>query len=204
MPGFRKAKLSFLVLCAAALGTPSALAGPLDPYGYDIFDVAGPAFVMGTITTDGTFGILNPSNILAWNITVNDGTNSSTLTMTNSTLTILGSDLTATPTRLDFDFSAATPGYVDFNNAATDFPAKSFFDIFVDVSLPNFNGDSGVEWGVAYDSLPSYWDQEVAGIRAIGTTPLPAALPLLASGLSALGLFGWRKKRKYVANLAAV
>jgi hypothetical protein len=28
------------------------------------------------------------------------------------------------------------------------------------------------------------------------TTPLPAALPLFATGLGALGLFGWRKKRK--------
>ena len=30
----------------------------------------------------------------------------------------------------------------------------------------------------------------------LATTPLPAALPLFASGLGALGLFGWRKKRK--------
>jgi hypothetical protein len=34
------------------------------------------------------------------------------------------------------------------------------------------------------------------------TTPLPAALPLFASGLSALGLLGWRRKRK-AAGLAA-
>ena len=27
-------------------------------------------------------------------------------------------------------------------------------------------------------------------------TPLPAALPLFATGLGALGLFGWRRKRK--------
>jgi hypothetical protein len=33
-------------------------------------------------------------------------------------------------------------------------------------------------------------------------TPLPAALPLFASGLGAMGLFGWRRKRK-VAALAA-
>jgi hypothetical protein len=33
------------------------------------------------------------------------------------------------------------------------------------------------------------------------TTPLPAALPLFASGLGALGLLGWRRKRK--AALAA-
>lgn len=35
----------------------------------------------------------------------------------------------------------------------------------------------------------------------IGATPLPGALPLFASGLGALGLFGWRKRRK--AKLAA-
>ena len=28
------------------------------------------------------------------------------------------------------------------------------------------------------------------------TTPLPAALPLFATGLGALGLLGWRRKRK--------
>ena len=34
-------------------------------------------------------------------------------------------------------------------------------------------------------------------------TPLPAALPLFASGLGAMGLFGWRRKRKNAAALAA-
>ena len=34
-------------------------------------------------------------------------------------------------------------------------------------------------------------------------TPLPAALPLLASGLGAMGLLGWRRKRKVAAALAA-
>ena len=36
------------------------------------------------------------------------------------------------------------------------------------------------------------------------TTPLPAALPLFATGLGALGLLGWRRKRKNAAALAAV
>jgi hypothetical protein len=34
------------------------------------------------------------------------------------------------------------------------------------------------------------------------TTPLPAALPLFASGLGALGLLGWRRKRKNAALAA--
>jgi hypothetical protein len=32
------------------------------------------------------------------------------------------------------------------------------------------------------------------------TTPLPAALPLFAGGLGALGLLGWRRKRKAMAS----
>ena len=35
------------------------------------------------------------------------------------------------------------------------------------------------------------------------STPLPAALPLFASGLGALGLLGWRRKRKNTAAAAA-
>lgn len=34
------------------------------------------------------------------------------------------------------------------------------------------------------------------------TTPIPAALPLFASGLGALGLLGWRRKRKASAAIA--
>ena len=30
----------------------------------------------------------------------------------------------------------------------------------------------------------------------VNQTPLPAALPLFATGLGALGLLGWRRKRK--------
>lgn len=34
-------------------------------------------------------------------------------------------------------------------------------------------------------------------------TPLPSTLPLLATGLAALGLFGWRRKRKVFSSLPA-
>ena len=39
----------------------------------------------------------------------------------------------------------------------------------------------------------------VGGLQ--GETPLPAALPLFATGLGGLGLLGWRRKRK--AKVAA-
>jgi hypothetical protein len=46
-------------------------------------------------------------------------------------------------------------------------------------------------------------DPEVVGewqvTLRVDTTPLPAALPLFATGLGALGLLGWRRKRKALA-----
>jgi len=39
----------------------------------------------------------------------------------------------------------------------------------------------------------------VSGEAIAATTPLPAALPLFASGLGGLGLLGWRRKRKKAA-----
>jgi hypothetical protein len=53
---------------------------------------------------------------------------------------------------------------------------------------PNYNGSTGD---------PEYY---VSGL-VVTPVPLPAALPLFATGLGALGLLGWRKKRK---NAAAV
>jgi probable HAF family extracellular repeat protein len=41
------------------------------------------------------------------------------------------------------------------------------------------------------------------GFLATPETPLPAAFPLFATGLGVMGLFGWRRKRKFPAALQA-
>jgi hypothetical protein len=46
-------------------------------------------------------------------------------------------------------------------------------------------------------------DVSVTGPDVVGTTPIPGALPLFATGLGALGLLGWRRKRKTAAITAA-
>ena len=61
-----------------------------------------------------------------------------------------------------------------------------------------FHTSTDGTWALEILSLPGD-----VGTNAIwSTTPIPAALPLFATGLSALGLFGWRRKRK-AAALAA-
>jgi len=51
---------------------------------------------------------------------------------------------------------------------------------------------------ITYESNYLYGNVTVA----VAPTPLPAALPLLATGLGAIGLLGWRRKRKNGATLA--
>jgi hypothetical protein len=53
-----------------------------------------------------------------------------------------------------------------------------------------------LEWydGSAYQSLPEQLAFQLTGPAA--TTPIPAALPLFITGLGAMGVFGWRRKRK--------
>jgi hypothetical protein len=45
-----------------------------------------------------------------------------------------------------------------------------------------------------------WFDANLAPVSEVGETPLPGALPLFATGLGALGLLGWRKKRKAKAK----
>ena len=50
------------------------------------------------------------------------------------------------------------------------------------------------------DNVPG---ESTIGNISVSATPLPTTLPLLATGLGGLGLFGWWRKRKASAALAA-
>jgi hypothetical protein len=58
----------------------------------------------------------------------------------------------------------------------------------------------GQPFGATGTAPPGTWSGPISD--AFSVVPLPAALPLFATGLGALGLLGWRRKRKQAANLA--
>ena len=68
-----------------------------------------------------------------------------------------------------------------------------------DVDDPCGPDQMGLHWASAYFSTPSNFISVQAG--ELTATPLPAALPLFVTGLGALGLLGWRRKRKAAAVL---
>ena len=57
---------------------------------------------------------------------------------------------------------------------------------------------SDLEYGQS--NVSALWDTNTGSVTL---TPLPAAFPLFATGLGALGLLGWRRKRKNAAATAA-
>jgi hypothetical protein len=84
------------------------------------------------------------------------------------------------------------PGYYNTNFAPVPLAAgteSNWDQIFV--SPYSFAANSG---GVDPDANGFTWAIELQ----VAQTPLPAALPLFAGGLGALGLLGWRRKRTAV------
>jgi hypothetical protein len=79
-----------------------------------------------------------------------------------------------------FDASGATPffGNLEYTIFATSIPTGQF---------SSFGPASRADGIVTVEST---------------ATPLPAALPLFATGLAALGMFGWRRKRKSAPDTA--
>jgi hypothetical protein len=199
-----KQYLSSVVVVAASLITLGALPSRADTYNYtgnDYTNVvscgapcSGPFyttsmkvmgdFVISTLADDLTLQIVTPTSF-----SFNDGVQ--TLTNLNSTgqfqITTNGSGV---PTNwlILVELIGDTSDYIElsgpleFNN---DEVAQSQY------------GMCGPDQCYAYnDSAGSFND-------VASTTPLPAALPLFATGLGAMGLFGWRRKRKNAALLAA-
>jgi hypothetical protein len=119
-----------------------------------------------------------------------------------------------------FTFTVPTPSGATTDTGSISATATDGKQVIIDWTDPViFNFTDGTKLSVTlqdttYNCLDSNCNNETFNIGGTflvlngpgGTldalaTPLPAALPLFATGLGALGLLGWRRKRK--ANLAS-
>ena len=99
---------------------------------------------------------------------------------------------------LTFDGTTLTPTIIDTGAYYTP-PLSASFDVssLVHSGLNTLSVD-GVNDSGPVSGVGSY---AIGPVPA--ATPLPAALPLFATGLGALGLLGWRRNRKNAAAIAA-
>ena len=161
------------------------------PIMYSVNQTFGPGSAVGTITTDGTIGTLASADIIAWSLTLNDGTNT-VLVQTganNSYAAITGGALTATSTDLIFNYSFGTNS--DFSIATPNAPPPVWGQICY-TNFSNCWGPAGVGvYNVGGDGQLVYISQTGLHTIASGGTavvPAPASLALLALGLLGLGI----------------
>ena len=145
--------------------------------------------VPSTSTYTGAFGdflfdvqLQNPKHDLPFNLTItayNGITSLGTLTLTNTSTPAVDHDADMSFLVLAENSNLITSLVLGSTDAG--FKETKHFQIS-DLQLdPNFDPGPGGQ---------------------IGDTPLPAALPLFATGLGVMGLLGWRRKRKAAAIAA--
>lgn len=148
-----------------------------------IFGSAGSA--VGTITTDGTLGVLNPTNVTSWDLTLTDGSSSTTLTPLNSTVGwgayntggVSNVDFTATSSSLLFDFSGGDAGSWGFSGISGQLCLTSYTNCFAYPAIGTYAvGGNGLNFSVE------------SGTQVIGSAvPEPSSLALIGAELLALG-----------------
>lgn len=108
-------KIKSLLAALSLVGLASAATAA--PLTYNVSRLIGIGSVAGTVTTDGTFGVLSTANVTAWSLTLNDGSASFAMTQANSEFRAFGAGLTADVDSMDFDFSAANVAFLFANPA---------------------------------------------------------------------------------------
>jgi hypothetical protein len=176
--GIQRMKKSFgiIALLFAALSAPATLRADIT---YTVDQTVDIGSITGTITTDGTTPNLTMSDIVSWDLTLNDGTTIVDLIPSNSFLGIVGSDLTASGTDLMFNFGGTDDGYFFISDPAT--PPEGAFCYETSTACSSFPAGI-VIYDLGGDNLFPFAAE--SGNQDIATvTPEPSTGVLLLTGI---------------------
>ena len=142
--------------------------------------------VLGTITTDGTLGVLQSGNILSWNLQLIDNFRPAfdvTLTPANSGIWFdIGNGLSATATGLSFDFSKAGAVFI-IQGTTHGFSSGYQYFCFQATGGPCLTGETIVPY---YYSVDGTLATGFSGSVPLGA-PEPAAWTMMLLGFGGVG-----------------
>jgi hypothetical protein len=159
---------------------------------YNVNQPIGSGGATGFIITDGTIGTLTLSNIVDWNLTLNDGMNVADLIPSNSSVFFgnhdngVGNvDVTATSVDLMFNYSAPDGGFLSFGGASGELCYTSWSNCWGPTAV-------GV-YSVGGDGRSVYVGESQNQVIATAV-PEPSSF-LLLSGLG-IAMTGMQRKRR--------
>jgi PEP-CTERM motif len=220
----RKEVRSFAIIGFPLAGTIAALwlanESAMASITYDVYDTIGQGNVQGSITTDGTLGVLSTGDITGWDLTLNGVGASFVLNNGNSGVLVSGADLTATASDLIFNYSGTDNGLVAFQTTfytgdnywcnataagncyqgATVSP-KSIFDTSAQ-HVPTYGaGTIAIESNITYDPMfpPTTETTEIDG-DADDIDTLTDAVAINPSSGKSKGLYHYTYQLGYVGQ----
>ena len=195
-------RLTLIMLCSAtALTLAAAPASPA--ISYDVDFGIGAGSLQGSITTDGTLGVLSSANLSAWTLTINGMGASDVLTEGNSNFFVGGAKLTADANHIYFDFTHddTNPAYVLVQRSFGTGGHYACGSNATYALTPCLEGTSAVP--VTYND-PSASFGHPAGSTIIASTaavPEPATWAMMILGLGTVGL-AMRRRQPVAVSFA--
>lgn len=175
-----------ILILTAALSLPGLAGAAI----YDVNRVIGAGGVTGFIETDGTFGAIGDTNIVDWSLTLSEGGDVITLlgpnSGANSGVMTSGSGVTATPTQLWFDFTAAADTWLLFQAPSIGSGMNSWC-LETDQCTGNASSES-VLVGSTGEISALRSGLELIGTRTADPVPEPSTWMLMMGGLAAIML----------------
>lgn len=180
-----------------ALWPAVATAGPIV---YNVNRIVGAGSVVGSITTDGTLGVLASSNILSWSLTLTSANLSGGSPQAISSASpsgaagVFGTLLSASASSMFFDFGGGSTGYLLLQAGAPNFnywcvQTNQCHDFSGPSEAIGFTAAGGNAERVVYTSV------EIIATSATTAVPEPASLLLVATGF-ALATVRIRSRRR--------
>jgi len=182
------------VLGSAAAAWAAAVS-PANATIYEVNQTIGLGSVVGTITTDGATGTINPSNFVAWDLVLTGVGATTTITNNDPGAVAWGQgvDITADATNVSFNFSGDDGGFLVFQDGMGS--GNKYW------CVNSTNGACNNSESVVPQSFmdPSAQFAALTGNQVIasaaGAVPEPATWALMLVGFAGLGYASFRQSR---------